>query len=170
MLRGSLLASVGKSSDAIEVITSGITAWQSLDATVWLPLVLSYLAIAYANIGQFGDAFGIIVKALTLVETTKQRCWEAEVQRVAGEVVLRSPEPDVARAQRHFEAAMAIAREQQAKSFELRAAMNLARLWRDRGELEQARDLLAPVHGWFTEGHDTLDLQDAKALLDELDH
>jgi predicted ATPase len=151
MLRGSLLASVGKSSDAIEVITSGITAWQSMDATVWLPLVLSYLASAYANIGQFREALRFIAEAATLVETTKQRCWEAEVQRVAGEVVLRSPDLDVAGAQRHLETAIAIAREQQAKSFELRAAMSLARLWRDRGDREHARDLLAPVYGWFTE-------------------
>src|SRR5262249_60041304 len=79
-----------------------------------------------------------------------------------------SAEPDAAKAEAYFERALAVARQQQAKSWELRAAMSLARLWRDRGKPEQARDLLAPVYGWFTEGFDTLDLKDAKALLDEL--
>jgi predicted ATPase len=79
-----------------------------------------------------------------------------------------SPEPDAAKAEAHFEKALAIARVQKAKSWELRAATSLARLWRDQGKRQQARDLLAPIYGWFTEGFDTLDLKDAKALLDEL--
>jgi predicted ATPase len=79
-----------------------------------------------------------------------------------------SPEPDVAKVQAHFERAIAIAREQKAKSWELRAATSMARLWRDHGKRQQARDLLAPVYGWFTEGFGTLDLKEAKALLDEL--
>jgi predicted ATPase len=79
-----------------------------------------------------------------------------------------SPERDAARAQSYFERALAVAREQQAKSFELRAAMSMARLQRDQGERTEARELLAPVYGWFTEGFDTLDLKQAKALLDEL--
>ena len=83
------------------------------------------------------------------------------------EIALMSPEPDAAKAEAHFERAIAIAREQQAKSWELRAATSLARLWRDRGKRQQARDLLVPIYGWFTEGFDTLDLKEAKALLDE---
>jgi predicted ATPase len=79
-----------------------------------------------------------------------------------------SPEPDAAKAQAHFERAIAIARAQNAKSWELRAATSLARLWRDHGKRQQARDLLAPVYGWFTEGFDTSDLKEAEALLDEL--
>ena len=79
-----------------------------------------------------------------------------------------SPEPDVAKAETYFERALAVAREQQAKSWELRAAMSMARLWRDQGKRNEARDLLAPVYGWFTEGFDTLDLKEAKALLDAL--
>jgi predicted ATPase len=100
---------------------------------------------------------------------SSKECWcEAEVNRVAGEIALKSPEPDTAKAEAYFEHALAIARQQQAKSWELRAAMSMARLWRDQGKPQQARELLAPVYGWFTEGFDTLDLKEAKALLDEL--
>jgi predicted ATPase len=105
---------------------------------------------------------------MTAVETTRERWWEADVHRTAGEIALMSPQPDVARAEAYFERALAIARLQQAKSWELRAAMSLARLWRDQGKPQQARELLAPVYGWFTEGFDTRDLKEAKALLDEL--
>ena len=102
------------------------------------------------------------------METTKERLFEAEINRVAGEIALKSPEPDAAKAEAYFERALAVARQQQAKSWELRAAMSIARLWRDQGKPQQARELLAPVYGWFTEGFDTLDLKEAKALLDEL--
>ena len=102
------------------------------------------------------------------VNRTKERWWEAEADRIAGEIALKSPEPDTAKAEGYFERALAIARRQQAKSWELRAAMSMARLWRDRGKPQQARELLAPVYGWFTEGFDTLDLKEAKALLEEL--
>ena len=101
-------------------------------------------------------------------ETTKEKWCEAEVHRVAGEIALMSPEPDTAKAEAYFERALAVARQQQAKSWELRAAMSLARLWRDQGKVQQARELLAPVYGWFTEGFDTRDLKEAKALLEEL--
>jgi hypothetical protein len=87
---------------------------------------------------------------------------------LAGDIALKSPEPDAAKAEAHFERALAVARQQQAKSWELRASMSMARLWPDQGKPQQARELLAPVYGWFTEGFDTLDLKDAKALLDEL--
>jgi predicted ATPase len=87
---------------------------------------------------------------------------------VAGEIALKSPRPDAANAAMYFEGALAVARQQQAKSWELRAAMSMARLWRDQGKRDEARDLLAPVYGWFTEGFDTLDLKEAKNLLDEL--
>ena len=105
---------------------------------------------------------------MTAVETTKEKWCEAEVHRVAGEIALLSQEPDTAKAEAYFERALSIARKQQAKSWELRAAMSMARLWRDQGKRGEARDLLAPVYGWFTEGFDTLDLKEAKALLDEL--
>ena len=133
-----------------------------------MPLVLSHLASAHAELGQFDDAWRCIGEAMTVMETTKERRWEAEVNRVAGEIALKSPEPDAAKAEAYFERALSVARQQQAKSWELRAAMSMARLWRDQGKRDEARELLAPVYGWFTEGFDTLDLKEAKALLDEL--
>jgi predicted ATPase len=87
---------------------------------------------------------------------------------MTGEIALRSPQPDAAKAEAYFERGLAVARQQQAKSWELRASMCMARLWRDQGKRQQARDLLAQVYGWFTEGFDTLDLKEAKALLEEL--
>jgi predicted ATPase len=98
----------------------------------------------------------------------KERWSEAEVHRMAGEIALLSPQPDVAKAESFFERALAIARKQEAKSWELRAAMSIARLWRDQGRRNEARDLLAPVYGWFTQGFDTRDLKQAKALIDTL--
>ena len=107
-------------------------------------------------------------EAITAMETAKERWCGAEVNRIAGEIALMSPEPDAAKAEACFERALAVAPAQQAKSFELRAAMSMARLWRDQGKRDEAQDLLAPVYGWFTEGFDTLDLRQAKALLEEL--
>ena len=136
-----------------------------MGATVWLPKELSYLAKAYAELGQFDDAWRYIGEALSTTEATKESWTEAEINRIAGEIALKSPEPDEAKAEEYFERALLVARQQQAKSWELRAAMSLARLWRDQGKVQQARELLAPVYGWFTEGFDTRDLKDAKALL-----
>ena len=92
----------------------------------------------------------------------------AEVHRIAGEIALMSPEPDAAKAEAYLEPALTVARRQQAKFREPRAAMSMARLWRDQGKPQQARELLAPVYGWFTEGFDTRDLKEARALLEEL--
>jgi predicted ATPase len=147
---------------------SGMAAYQSTGATLYLPQHLSYLASAYAEVSQFEEAWRCISEAMTAIETTKESWYEAEVDRVAGEVALMSPERDAAKAEAYFEQALAVARHQQAKSWELRASMSLARLWRDQGKPQQARELLAPVYGWFTEGFDTLDLKQAKTLLDEL--
>ena len=103
-----------------------------------------------------------------MVETTKEGWCEAEINRIAGEIALKPQERDTAKAEKHFQRSLAVARQQQAKSWELRAAMSVARLWRDQGKRQEARELLAPVFGWFTEGFDTLDLKEAKALLDDL--
>jgi predicted ATPase len=126
------------------------------------------LARAYADIGQFDDAWRCIAEATKTVQTTKEKWCEAEVHRTAGEIALKSPHPDLPKAETYFERALAVAREQRAKSWELRAAMSMARLWRDQGKSQQARDLLAPIYGWFTEGFDTLDLTESKTLLDDL--
>jgi predicted ATPase len=105
---------------------------------------------------------------MNTMETNKEKWFEVEVNRIAGEVELERPVSDPAKAQSYFERALTVARQQQAKSWELRAAMSLARLWRDQGKVQQARELLAPVYGWFTEGFDTRDLKEAEALLEEL--
>ena len=120
------------------------------------------------NSVKFDDAWRCSDEAMTAVETTNERWFEAEVNRLAGEIALKSPEPDAAKAEAYLESALAVARKQQAKSWEPRAAMSIARLWRDQGKRDEARALLAPVYGWFTEGFDTLDLKEAKALLGEL--
>ena len=166
--RGWLLGLTGRASDAIQTITSGIAAWRSTGTTLFLPLWLSYLAGAYAELGQLDQAWRCIGEAMSIIETAKERWFEAEVNRIAGEIALKSPEPDVAKAEAYFERALAVARNQQAKSWELRAAMSMARLWRDQGKRDEARELLAPVYGWFTEGFDTLNLKEAKKLLEEL--
>ena len=126
------------------------------------------MARAYAELGRYDDAWRCVGESINAIETTKETRWQPEVNRVAGEISLMSPEPDATKAQSYFECALAVARQQQAKSWELRAAMNMARLWRDQGKSQQARELLAPIYGWFTEGFDTRDLKEAKALLEEL--
>jgi predicted ATPase len=166
--RGWLLGETGRASDAVQMLTSWITATRSTGATLWEPLWLLTLSRAYAELGQLDDAWRCMGEAMIAVETTGEKLWEAEANRIAGEIALKSPQPDAEKAEANFERALAVARQQQAKSFELRAAMSLARLWRDLGKWQQARELLAPVYGWFTEGFDTRDLKEAKVLLDEL--
>ena len=167
MNQGCLFTLADRASDAVGKMTSGITAFRATGAKVWLPSNLSFLAKAYADAGQLGDAWRCIGEAVKAVETTKEKWFEAEIHRMAGEIAL-SGEPDATKAEAYFARALAIARGQQAKSWELRAAMSLARLYRDQGRRNEARDLLAPVYGWFTEGLDTLDLKEAKTLLDAL--
>jgi class 3 adenylate cyclase/predicted ATPase len=166
--RASFLALTGKASDAVGNFTAAIPVWRSTGSTIYLPVWLSLMAQACGELGQLDDARNYIGEAITAVETTKETWYEAEIHRIAGEIALMSPERNTARAETCFERAVSVARAQQAKSWELRAAMSMARLWRDQGKPQQARELLAPVYGWFTEGFDTLDLKQAKALLDEL--
>jgi len=168
MARGYLMLLTGQASNAIQMITSALTAYQSTGARLFVPLHLTNLARAHRELGQCDDARRRIGEAMTAVETTNERWSEAEVHCVAGEIAQMSPEPDVAKAEAYFERALAVARQQRAKSWELCAAMSLARLWRDQGKVQQARELLAPVYGWFTEGFDTRDLKEAEALLGAL--
>ena len=166
--QGCALVPTGKAADAVHVIASGLAEFRSIGGTLFAPLYISYLAAAHADLGQFDEAWRCIGEAMKMIETAKERWFEAEANRVAGEIALKSPEPDSVSAEAYFERALAVARRQRAKSWELRAAMSMARLWRDQGKSPQARELLAPVYGWFTEGFDTIDLKDAKALLDAL--
>jgi predicted ATPase len=167
--RGCISAQTGKAADAIQAISAEIAGLRAIRATTYGTYLLAHLAWAYAALGKFDDAWRCIDEAMTEIETTKERWYQAEINRVGGEIALKSPEPNAAKAEAYFEHALAVARAQQAKSWELRAAMSMARLWRDQGKVSEARELLAPVYGWFTEGFETRDLKEAKALLGELE-
>jgi predicted ATPase len=168
MQRGVLFGVTGNASDAVRMITSGLAAYR-LTGSAWIiPTFLTYLASAYAELGQFDEARRCIDEAITAIETTKETWRAVETHCAAGQIELVSPGPNAAKADAYFDRALTVARQQQAKSWELRAAMSMARLWRDQGKREEAHELLAPVYSWFTEGFDTLDLKEAKALLDEL--
>jgi predicted ATPase len=126
------------------------------------------LAEAHAAAGQAEAGLGVLTEALALVDHTGERYWEAEVYRLKGDLLLWQSVPDAPQAEACFQQALAVACRQQAKSWELRAAMSLSRLWQQQGKRAEARELLAPIYSWFTEGFDTPDLQEAKALLEEL--
>ena len=135
---------------------------------MWMPFFLSHSARAHIELGKFEDAWSSIGEAINAVETSKERWCEAEVYRMAGEITLMAPQQDTAKAEPHFERALAIARAQQAKSWELRAAISMAQLWQHQSKRKEACDLLAQVYNWFTEGLDTRDLKEAKDLLGTL--
>jgi predicted ATPase len=168
MRQGWLAAMTNSAAGAVQIITSAMDAGRSAGSTLWAPVNLTHLASAYAALGEFDAAWRCIGEAMNAMATSKETWWAAEVNRSAGEIALKPPQPDAAKAEAYFERALAVARKQQAKSWELRASMSLARLWRDQSKVQQARELLAPVYGWFTEGFDTRDLKEAKALLEEL--
>jgi class 3 adenylate cyclase/predicted ATPase len=166
--RGYILTLTGQAAKAVEMVSSGIHLWRSAGSTIFTPEHEFMLAIAHADAGQFDEARRCIGKAVKATRVTKERWCEAELHRVAGEIALKSPQRNVAKAQAHFKRSLRLARAQQAKSWELRAATSLARLLSDQGKRQTAHDLLAAVYDWFTEGFDTSDLRKAKALLDEL--
>jgi class 3 adenylate cyclase/predicted ATPase len=166
--RGYVLTLTGKTAKAVEMVSTGIGLWRSAGSTIFTPEQEFMLAVAHADSSEFDEAWVCVGKAMAAMQATKERWCEAEANRVAGEIVLRSPKRDVAKAQAYFERSLAVARAQQARSWELRAAMSMARLLSDQGKRKTARDLLAPVYAWFTEGFDTSDLRKAKALLGEL--
>ena len=168
MHRGAIQALTGKAADAIAMIPSGIAAWQSSGSIVFVPWYVAHMARAHAELGRFDEAWRHIAEALTAIEKTGETWCESDIHRIAGEIALLAPEPDISKAEMHFDRALAVAREQQAKSWELRAAMSLARLLRDQGKGQAARQLLTPVYDWFTEGFDTQDLKAARALLGDL--
>ena len=166
--RGSALAQTGQTAEAIEAISAGIAGLRAIGATTWGTFWLGHLALAHAEVDEFADAWRCLGEATTAIETTKERWHQAEIIRIAGEITLKPHDPDVRKAETYFTRALRVARGQKAKSWELRAAMSLARLWRDQEKRDEARELLTPVYGWFTDGFNTLDLKEAKGLLDEL--
>jgi DNA-binding winged helix-turn-helix (wHTH) protein/predicted ATPase len=168
VLSGCVSAATGNASDAVDIISSAVTAFRSTGATVWMPSYLSYLARAYAELGRFEEACRCIDEAMAIIGTSKETWFESEINRVAGEMALRSSHRDPEKAEACFKRALTVARMQQAKSLELRAATSMARLLRDRDRGHAARTLLMPLYKSFSEGFDTVDLNDAKALLGEL--
>jgi class 3 adenylate cyclase/tetratricopeptide (TPR) repeat protein len=162
--RGWLFARIGKASDAIQAIASVWPHFGQLERLFMNHGICGIWQWLTRNLAS-STMLGV---ALKKVERSKEKWAEAEANRIAGEIALKSLAPDTETAEKYFDRALAVARQQQAKSWELRAAISLARLWRDQGKLPQSRELLAPVYSWFTEGFDTRDLKDAKALLEEL--
>jgi len=168
MMRGWALAAQGQPGESIAQLRHGLATWQATGAEVALTYYLALLADAYRTGGQANVGLGVVAEALTLVDKNEERWWEAELHRLKGELWLTPPGENQAEAASYFQHALAVARSQQAKSLELRAAMNLARLWQQQDKRTEAYERLAPVYSWFTEGFDTADLQEAKALLEEL--
>jgi predicted ATPase len=167
-LRGWALARQGQGEAGLAQVRQGIAAWRTTGAAAHVPYFCTLLADVCDHLGHPEDGLQALAEAHTLVEQHEERWWEAEVCRLRGVLLLRQPRTPLAEAEACFQQALDIARRQQAKSLELRAAMSLCRLWQQQGRRPEADDLLAPIYGWFTEGFDTADLQEAKALLAEL--
>jgi predicted ATPase len=167
-LRGWALAASGQGEEGMVQIQQGLAAYRATGATRVRPYSLALLAEASAKVGQTTEGLEALAEALATLAKSGVRWWEAELHRLRGELLLQSSVAQPEEAAACFQHALAVARRQQAKSLELRAAMSLARLWQQQGRRAEARDLLVPIYGWFTEGFDTADLQDAKVLLEEL--
>ena len=175
MSRGWALVEQELAADGIAQIQQGLGIWRSMGGELGLSHFLSGLAEAYKLAGQTAAGLQVVAEALALVQKNAERYSEAELYRLQGNLLLalartedRGHSPRTAEAEACFQQAIEIAQQQQAKSWELRAAMSLSRLWQKQGKRADARVLLAPIYGWFTEGFDTADLQEAKALLEEL--
>jgi tetratricopeptide (TPR) repeat protein len=164
--RGWCLAALGPADEGIPLLTAGMVGLYELGYIVWRPWALTLLGDTCRMAGQWQAALDHLAKARRLAEEREERWFQAETLRLTGEVLLATG--DCVGAQTSYREAIVIAQQQSAKLWELRAATSLARLWHDQGKRAEARDLLAPVYGWFTEGFGTPILQEAKALLDEL--
>jgi predicted ATPase len=168
ILRGWALAIQGDAAAGVAHIHQGLGAVHSIGLKLYRPYFLALLAEAYGQAGQPEAALTVLAEALTLVAATEERWWEAELYRLQGALLLQLPSPDTCQAEGCFRQALDVARRQQAKALELRAALSLGRLWQGQGKWAVPRQLLAESYCWFTEGFDTADLQEAKALLEEL--
>jgi predicted ATPase len=166
MMCGAALLGQGAVEEAIARIREGVTKWTRLGHTSFLPYGLAFLAEGLARQGDRAAALAALREGLDTARATGEHFWDAELHRLTGTVLLAENKLD--EGQSSLQQAIRLARGQQAKSLELRAATSLARLWGEQGRRGEARNLLTPVYGWFTEGFDTADLKDAKALLDEL--
>jgi predicted ATPase len=154
--------------DAIAEIQPALAGRLSMGSDSSYPFFLTQLARCFAKAGRVEEGLEALTEALTRIERTSERWWEAEAHRLMGELLLQRSPTGFGQAEGCYRRAVERARGQGAKSLELRASTSLAELWRDQGKHAEARDLLAPIYGWFTEGFDTADLKDARALLEEL--
>jgi predicted ATPase len=168
IFRGWALAMRGQGEEGLAQVYQGITAWRATGAALFVPFYCTLLADVCDHLGHPEDGLQVLADAHTLVEQHEERWWEAEVCRLRGVLLLRQPGAPQAEAETCFRQALDVARRQEAKSLELRAAMSLARLWQQQGKQAEAYELLAPVYNWFTEGFETADLREAKALLEAL--
>jgi predicted ATPase len=168
ILRGWALAEQGQKEEGIVQLRHGLAAWRAAGSEQARSHQLALLAEAYGKAGQSEEGLTLLVEALNIVDKTAQRYYQAELHRLKGELLLKCDIEKRAEAQACFREAIMIARQQQAKSLELRAATSLARLLRENCCRDEARTMLADIYGWFTEGFDTADLKEAKGLLDEL--
>jgi predicted ATPase len=168
ILHGWALAAQGRRAEGITQMHQGMATWRAMGVALLLPWDHTILAEAYGESGQAEEGLRLLADALAITHQQGAHLWEPELYRVKGELLLRQPISDAPEAERCFRQALAIACRQQAKSWELRTAISLARLWQQQGKRTAARDLLAPIYGWFTEGFDTADLQEAKAVLEAL--
>ena len=166
--RGYALAMQGQGEAGLAQMRQGMAAIVATGDELGRAGHLLILAEVAGSIGQVAEGLRLLAEALPLYEAGERRDTLTEAYRLQGALLLQQANPEAARAEACFQQALAIARRQQAKSWELRAAMSLSRLWQQQGKRTEARELLAPIYGWFTEGFDTADLQDAKALLEEL--
>jgi predicted ATPase len=162
------LAIQGDAVACVSHIHQGLGAVQNIGLKTYRPYFLDLLAEAYGQAGQPEAGLTALAEAVTLVAATEERWWEAEVYRLQGVLLLQRSRADAGQAEACFQQALDVARRQQAKALELRAALSLARLWQGQGKRAAAHQLLAASYGWFTEGFDTADLQEAKTLLAEL--
>jgi predicted ATPase len=165
---GCTLAAQGQGQEGITYIRWGLDASRATGAELMRPFFLTLLAEACGSEGQPEEGLRVLAEAVSAVPAIGERWYEPERYRLKGELLLALAAEHDTEAQSCFRQALAIARRQQAKSWELRAAMSLSRLWRQQGKRGEARELLAPIYGWFTEGFDTADLQEAKVLLEAL--
>jgi predicted ATPase len=168
IMRGWALAMQGQGAEGLTQLRQGLDAYRATGTAFQRPHLLSLLAEVHGSLGQLEAGMTALSEALALVETTGERYYAAELHRFTGELLLRQAAPEASHAEACFQQSLAIARRQEAKSLELRAARSLARLWQQQGKRAEAYELLAPIYGWFTEGFDTADLQEAKVLLEEL--
>ena len=164
--RGWSSTALGRAEEGCNSLKEGLSTLRATGQLISLPWVLILLAEAHAKLGQLAEGDNCLVEAARLIEASGERIDEAELHRLRGDLL--NATGDEAGAEDNYCRALAIARQQSAKTLELRTAISLARLLRDQGKLSEARDLLAPIDSWFTEGFDTPVLQEAKVLLDEL--